>query len=425
MSARARKIDPCNAASAATDDPVDLDTARAIGVALAATTKPAIIAKMPLAACLGRVLAQDVVAPRPLPAFNTAAMDGYAIRCSDLSRGAPFRLRITRPLQAGGGADIMPVHVPGSALRIMTGAAVPAYCDAVIPMEVVTERGGLIDIADCPAPFANIRRQGSVAGEGTVLMQAGRCLTARDIALLAATGHGHLAIRRKLRVAVVSNGAELVEADGEAKGDRIPDSNRPLLLADLSRPWIETRDLGIVGDDTALLSQILDVASEDTRIVVTTGGAARGDADCLRPAIERLGGEILVSRIAMKPGRPTLVARLGSTIVLGLSGNPVAAHIGMQVLGWPILRAAAGLEQAGAACEQGIANFAHTPRPGRSEFPLVRVAGRDAQGRALLDMPARFDAAGLTRLARFDGYATIGAGAGAIERGDAVTWTRL
>lgn len=283
---------------------------------------PPVPAEMaPLAAASGRWAADDVVARRDQPAADLSAMDGYAIRFADL----PGPWRVVGESAAGRPLDR--TLLPGEAARIFTGAALPAGSDTVLIQEEAARDGDRLMLAgEGPAHHGrNTRRRGLDFGEGDRLVAAGERWTPARLAVAATGGHGTLPCRRRVRVALVATGDELVPPGTDADGLALPESNRAMLAAMLADLPVEVIDLGILPDDLGVLTRAFADVRAD--LLVTTGGASVGDHDLVRPALEAAGGTIDFWRIALRPGKPMMAGALGATAVLGLPGNPVSAFV--------------------------------------------------------------------------------------------------
>jgi molybdopterin molybdotransferase len=286
---------------------------------------------VPLAEAAGRTLAEPLSARRTQPPFAASAMDGYAVRAADIT-AAPATLRVIGASVAGKG--FAGKVGPGEAVRIFTGAPVPEGADAVLIQEN----------AEAPDPSTVVARASVIAGRnirpagfdfraGERLLVAGRTLAAREIALAAAMGYGHVPVRRRPRIAIVSTGDELVPPGAEPGSDQIVASNGPGIAAHARAVGGEPSDLGIVRDDRAALAAAVDRATAlPADILVTLGGASVGDHDLVGAALADRGMELGFWRIAMRPGKPLMFGRIprsGGTEmrVLGLPGNPVSSMV--------------------------------------------------------------------------------------------------
>ena len=298
---------------------IDWQEARARILALGA---PVGSETLSLAKAAGRWAAADVVAQRTQPARDLSSMDGYAIRFDDLP--GPWRVVGT----AAAGAPYAGSVRDGEAARIFTGAALPDGSDTVIIQEDVSRDGDTIaSSGERPAiRAAHVRPAGSDFSAGQVLIAAGARLTPARIGLAAAGGHGNLSVARRVRVALLSTGDELVPPGVEASDDRLPDANGAMLAALLSGLPVDVIDLGIVPDAAKALASAFARAS-DFDILLTSGGASVGDHDLVRPALLAAGASIDFWKVAMRPGKPLMAGTLGTCVVLGLPGNPVSAFV--------------------------------------------------------------------------------------------------
>jgi molybdopterin molybdotransferase len=289
---------------------------------LDAAIAPAGEESVPLADALGRVLARDVVADVDWPPFDTSAMDGYAVRVRDGSDGS---LRRERPGVVAAGDPIPPPLAPGEAVRLMTGAPLPASADAVVPVEESHPENGKVRFDREPAPGAHLRRRGESVARGTVLVREGRRLDPSGVALAALAGADPVSTRRRPRVAIATTGNELVPAREKPREGRLRDSNGPMLAAlCAARGWPAVLRPS-VADEPGAVERLFADAGGDLDVLVTSGGVSAGDLDLLPPAAERAGWEILFHRVSVRPGKPVAFARRGGRFWFGLPGNPVSA----------------------------------------------------------------------------------------------------
>lgn len=299
---------------------------------------------LPLLDAAGRWTAEPIIARRTQPGADLSSMDGYAIRFDDL----PGPWRIVGESAAGHAFD-GPIQ-GGEAVRIFTGAAMPAGADSVLVQEEAirepapAEAGGerlTLDGEGPPRRGASVRRKGLDFEKGAVLIPAGTRLTPAAIALAATGGHGDLPVNRRLRIATLATGDELI-APGSAIDNplTLPEGNSAMLAAMLADLPVDVVHLGIVPDRLDALTAAFAAASAD--IIVTTGGASVGDHDFVRPALQAAGGEIDFWRIAIRPGKPMLAGRLGDAMVLGLPGNPVSAFVTATLFLRPLIASMAG-----------------------------------------------------------------------------------
>lgn len=287
-----------------------------------ALMQPVETERVPLAAATGRWAAEDVVALRTQPSRDLSAMDGYAVRFAD--GAGPW----TVIGESAAGRRYTGSVGAGEAVRIFTGAVIPEGTDSVIMQENVTRAGDHVTLAGeaLKQSGQNVRRAGGDFREGMVVVPIGAELHARHIALAAMAGHGDLLVRRRLRIAIVSTGNELIAPGAPCAEDQIPSSNGVMLAAMLRGLAVELSEFPTVADDLDVLTQLFrDLSRYD--IIVTTGGASVGDHDLIVPALQAAGGAIDFWKIAMRPGKPVIAGTIGAAVVLGLPGNPVSAFV--------------------------------------------------------------------------------------------------
>jgi molybdopterin molybdotransferase len=363
---------------------------------------------VPLRQAAGRVLAEDVVAPVNVPPFDNSAVDGYAVRASDLKSDGEMRLKIVDRVAAGHDAT-QALH-GGETIRIFTGAPMPAGADTVFMQEDCRVEGGAVIVPPGLKRGANRRLAGEDMRAGAVALPAGRRIAVQHVALAAALGLTELTVRRRVRVALFSTGDEIVEPGSTLPRAALYDSNRYLLAGLISRFGAEVTDLGILGDEPAVLAQAIKRAAQDHDLVLTSGGVSTGEADYVRSAVESIG-RIVFWRVAIKPGRPVAMGvipgpRRDGAAFVGLPGNPVAVFVTFVRVVRPLL-----LRLSGALPEPLIAMpvraaFSYKKRKGRREY--VRVALRVAPDGMVEAVKHAQDGAGvLTSLTETDGLGEL------------------
>ncbi|WP_394693622.1 gephyrin-like molybdotransferase Glp [Hyphobacterium sp.] len=287
-----------------------------------------------------RWLAAPLVARRTQPPFDASAMDGYAVRSGDLT-GVEVTLTLAGE-SAAGHASHRPLGA-GEAIRISTGAPLPAGADQVVIQENCQTADGRMTTAEPPRPGANIRRAGIDFMTGDTLLEAGQRLTPAAISLATSAGHSTLLVSRQPVVGILSTGDELVEAGEDAAPDQIINSIAPGLSALIEACGGQPRYLGIARDDPAQVrGKLSQTGALD--LLVTIGGASVGDHDHLRRVFGELGGTLFFEKIAIKPGKPTWFGQLAKTPVIGLPGNPVSALVMAQLCLKPTLHRMLGIE---------------------------------------------------------------------------------
>lgn len=325
-----------SAASPSHRAPLPLEEAQAL---LLASVEPLPAQNVPLADATGRYLAQPLHAHRSQPPADLSAMDGYAMRADDLA--GPWR--VVGESAAGhpfGGT----IH-PGEAVRTSTGAHMPTGAMAVLLQENARRDGDLLSLtsADGPTP-RHIRRQGFDFAEGDLLLPAGVRLNPARLALAITGGHASASVGSRPRVTIIDSGDELASNPEQVAGHQIPASNGAMLAAMAAPLADRVERIGPVPDRLEALVAAFDAAGT-ADVIVTSGGASVGDHDLVRPALEAWGATIDFWRIAMKPGKPLLVARKGGTVILGLPGNPVSSHVTAFLFLLPLLRRLAGASE--------------------------------------------------------------------------------
>ena len=377
---------------------------------------------VPLHDALDRVLAADVNAPFDIPAYDNSAMDGYAFDGSAVALAAAADIALTVAGTALAGHPFDGAVVPGTCIRIMTGAAMPAGCDTVIPQERVRVDGDVIRFAAHEvARGANCRRAGEDLARGACALAAGRILRPSDLGLLASFGLREVTVRRRVRVAVFSTGDELREPGEPLGRGTLYDSNRGMLVAMLERLHIDALDLGIVRDDPAALERALhDAIAAQADAVITSGGVSVGEADFTRDVMARLG-DVTFASLALRPGRPLACGTLaragdGRVLFFGLPGNPVASAVTFYAIVRPALLTLAGAHTPPPAMYTARSTQALKKRPGRTEY-LRAIATRAADGQWHVAPAGSQSSASLSGLAAANCFIVLGHDSAAVDAG--------
>jgi molybdopterin molybdotransferase len=377
---------------------------------------------VPLSDARDRVLAHEIVAPLELPPFDNSAVDGYAVRHADLAADGETTLRIVDRLMAGHAAGR--ALGPGEAIRIFTGAPMPAGADTVFMQEDTREEGDAVIVPPGLKAGANRRTAGEDVRRGALLLPAGRRLSAQHIALLAAAGVAKCDVKRRVRVAIFSNGDEIVDPGAPRPSSALYDANRYLLAAMLARLGAAVTDLGILTDDPEVVARALRAAAVTHDLVLTTGGVSTGEADHVRSTVEAIG-TLVFWRIGIKPGRPVAMgvlpgAKPGTGAAFaGLPGNPVAAFVTFARIVRPLLLRLAGALPEPLTALPVQAGFAYRKKQGRREY--VRVTLRRKTDGTVEAVKYPQDGAGvITSLTETDGLVELEEDARTIEPGATV-----
>ena len=304
-------------------DPDALRVDKALEAIRACLSPITAIERVEIRRALGRVLAEDIVPSINVPAHDNSAMDGYALRFSDL---LPGETALTEVGTAYAGRVFEGKVGGGECVRIMTGAVMPAGTDTVVIQEAVRKDGNRVVIPPGQKKAQNVRYAGEDLKAGTAVLHSGRAIGPAELGLIASLGIGEVTAKRKLKVAFFATGDELASIGAPLKEGEVYDSNRYTLHGMLARLGLEVSDLGVVRDDPARLEDAFRRAAASSDVVITTGGVSVGEADFTRELMAKLG-EVLFWKIAMRPGRPMAFGRIGNAFLFGLPGNPVAVMV--------------------------------------------------------------------------------------------------
>ena len=349
---------------------------------------------VPISEALGLTLAADIVAPLALPNFDNSAMDGYAVHWHDVASASdesPVHLPVVGGAGAAGSSADAEL-VPGTAVKIMTGAPVPPGASAVVPYEW-TDRGTVeVVIRQSPLEGANIRTAGEDVEVGDLLVEAGAVLGPRHIALIAAVGLAKVTARPRPRIAILSTGNELRPPGQPLQGAEIYDSNSHMLAAAARAAGASAYRVGAVTDDPDGFLETLQDQFSRADLIVTTGGVSQGDFDVVKAALSRTG-EVWFGDVAMQPGKPQGfgLVRSGSdsTPVFTLPGNPVSAYLSFQLFVLPALRTLQGrtrtsIPQRSARCTRGFGSPAGKRQFVRASYEAAVVSPVGGHGSHLL-----------------------------------------
>lgn len=403
------------------DDQLSVDAARA---AIAAALQPITETEtLPLTAALGRVLGADIMSPISVPAHDNSAMDGYALRGSDLLADADTVLASVGTVHAGDVPDF--TLAAGQCVRIMTGAVMPTGLDTVVPQELCSAADGVVRIRPGTLrPGDNRRLQGEDLRAGHPALTAGQRLRPADLGLIASLGIGEVTVRRRLRVALFSTGNELRTLGQPLDAGCIYDSNRYSLMGALARLDVEIIDLGLVRDDPAALAATLDEAIARADVVLTSGGVSMGDADYTKDLLASRG-DVAFWKVAMRPGRPFAFGPLhrgeGRTPawLFALPGNPVAALVTFYAFARDGLLQLAGARPSPLPTLRARCTTAIRKRPGRSEFQRG-IVQRAPDGQWEVRLTGTQGAGVLRSMSEANALVVLGHAQTSVAAGDAV-----
>ncbi len=386
------------AAQLAGYDPNALPVAQAQAFIAKLVPKVKAVEVLAIRSALGRVLARDIVSPIDVPSHDNSAMDGYALRSAELTSEGDTLIGVAGTAFAG--AQFGQSVAAGQGVRIMTGAVMPAGLDTVVPQEfTTTDADGRIRIAAGTVRAGDNRRlRGEDLACGDAALPAGRILSPADLGLLASLGQAEVPVFRRLRVAFFSTGDELRSIGQPLDEGCVYDSNRYTIWGMLQRLGVEVIDMGVVRDDPDALREAFSQAAACADAVITSGGVSVGEADHTKQVMKQLG-EVLFWKIAMRPGRPMAIGRIGEpaghqAMLFGLPGNPVAVMVTFYAFVRDALLAMSGATPAPLPLLRAVSTEALRKKPGRTEFQRgivsqaqdgrwqVRITG--AQGSGIL-----------------------------------------
>ncbi|PYS64971.1 MAG: molybdopterin molybdenumtransferase MoeA [Acidobacteria bacterium] len=380
------------------------------------TTLPA--ESVALADALGRILAEDIVADTDLPPFDRAQMDGYALRAADVA-STPARLRIVGESAAGAGWH----HEmkAGEVVRIMTGAPVPAGADAVQQVELTREvdGAGFVEILEAVKAGRSIVKQAAEIKVGETVLCAGEEINAAMIATLASFGYARVKVGRRPRVSVMATGSELVDVSHKPGRDQIRDSNNYTIATYASLAGATVERLPLVGDDTEELKRQIAKAAAASDVLITSGGVSMGVYDFTKAALQELGAEIFFERVALRPGKPTVFARLGDALVFGLPGNPVSVAVTFNLFARTALRVMQGAKEATLTADTAVLARDVKGSIDRESY-LPAILRTDEKGTLLAEPLKWGGSSDFVSFARTTALINVPRGVGRIETGSPV-----
>lgn len=375
---------------------------------------------IPIDQARGRVAGEDIAARLSHPPVPVSAMDGYALRSQDAGQ---LPVRVRRIGESRAGARFEGALTAGACVRIFTGAAVPEGADLIALQEDATVEGEVVTITELPAKGQYIRPAGLDFSTGQTVVPKGKSLTARDLGLLASSGHGEVAVRRRPRVAILSTGDELVPPGALPGPDQIVCSNGLALAAAVASWGAEAIDLGIAADQIGAIAEAADRAMA-ADILITSGGASVGDHDLVQAGISERGFVSNFWQIAMRPGKPLMFGQIGPLPVLGVPGNPVSAMVCAMLFLRPVLRKMLGLSPVEPVFETAVLGAAMKANDKREEYARARLERTADGGLVALPFSAQ-DSAMQMALAKADALIRRPPHAPAAPQGSEVEIIRL
>ncbi|MFJ8261911.1 gephyrin-like molybdotransferase Glp [Rummeliibacillus sp. NPDC094406] len=375
---------------------------------------------VPLPKAYGRFLAEDLKANQDVPAFNRSPYDGFAIRAEDSASASaenPVSLKVVGEIGAG---FVFPEHVEeGQAVRIMTGAQIPAGCNAVVMLELtrsyVKEGKSYMEIKRAYQEGDNISYQGEDMKKGEILVQKGTYINPGVTALLATFGYHEVPVTRKPVIGVIATGSELLETDEPLQPGKIRNSNAYMIMAQIERVGAEARYYGIFSDNLDICIDAVKSALSEVDILITTGGVSVGDYDYLPAIYQALGAEVLFNKVAMRPGSVTTVAQRDGQLLFGLSGNPSACYVGFELFVRPIVRTAYSNQAPHLHREQAILGEDFKKANPFTRFIRARIFFENGQ---LMTVPSGFNKSNaVSSLAEAQAFIVLPGGTRGYEKG--------
>jgi molybdenum cofactor synthesis domain-containing protein len=367
---------------------------------------------LPLA--LNRILAENIIAEEGLPGFDRSAVDGYAVKAEDTVRASQFNPKILKIVEKN---EIS----TGQVRQTWTGKPIPKGANAVVMLENTKQTDGEVEVWTSLTPWENVSRKGEDVQKGEMALEAGIRLKPQHLGMIAAFGKAEVKVFAKPKVAVLTTGNELIEIGGKLERSQIFDSNRLIISSMCRELGAEPVDLGIARDEINEVVKKLRTGMEKADLIITTGGTSVGAADFVPEALNKIGEPgVIVHGVAMRPGMPTALAVVEGKPIIALSGNPVAAMIGFDIFGRPLIRRMLGLKQA-------------EPRPtvsakitrrvnaalGRRTFVRVRVSR--SRGEFLAEPVSAKGSGLISTITKSNGYVMVPENREGLEEGEIVS----
>lgn len=377
---------------------------------------------VPLLECVGRVLGEDVKSLVDVPSFDRSVVDGYAVRASDTfgaEENRPVRLKVVGSVSIG---ELPKVVVRSeTAVEIVTGAPIPKGSDAVVMLEHASRKGSQVQVHSAVVDGENVMKAGSDIRKGETVLRRGQRLGAREIGVLAAVGKVKALVFRVPRVAVLSTGGEIAEPEKKLPAGKIYDINAYSLSGAVVESGGKPVYLGVFPDDAHELRKALLKALSLADVVVSSGGVSVGPKDLTPKTLDLFGKPgVIVSGVAVKPGKPTTVAVVDGKPVFALPGHPTSALLMFYLLVRPIVRRMAGVEDVDLAEAEAVAGMRMFPAKGRRTYVMVRLV-EDEAGRVVAE-PVEFGQSGaIATLAKADGFVLVPENVQFVDAGEKVT----
>jgi putative molybdopterin biosynthesis protein len=370
----------------------------------------------------GRVLAESVIAPLDIPPFNRSTVDGYAVRAEDTYRAEennPAILKICGVVNVGEPPKIRVGQ--GETAEIVTGAPIPEGADAVVMVEYTERKDNALYVSRPVSKDGNIMKAGSDIKKGEKMLNAGQMLSATEIGVLAALGLAKVNAYVVPRVAVLSTGGEVSELGRKLPQGRIYDINAYSLSSAVRESGSEPAYLGVIPDDASKLKKAIEHALPSADMIITSGGVSVGPKDLMPQVLNAFGKPgVIVSGIAVKPGKPTTAAVIGEKMIFSLPGHPTSALLIFYLLVRPTLQKMAGMKETELSQMKAISTMTMFPAKGRRTFIMVKLK-RDKKNQLVAEPIQEGLSGAITTLARADGFVEIPENVQFIETGEEVT----
>jgi molybdopterin molybdotransferase len=384
-----------------------------------AHTKRCEAVELPLTELDGYVLAQEVIAGHNVPPFDNSAMDGYALLAEDVAGAGeetPVTLRLTEEQPAGQSTKTR--VEPGTAIKVMTGAPVPAGADVVVPIEQAAAAGARVDILAALPAGRNIRRAGEDMPQGSLALAADTPVTPVAVGLLASLGYARAEVFAKPKVAVIGTGNELVPVDQPLSPGKIRDSNSYALTAQARATGVRVERLGIAGDTKEDVHRLVTDALSVADVVVTSGGVSVGDYDFVKDVLAEMGADLKFWGVKQKPGKPLAFWTLGEKLIFGLPGNPVASLLCFEEYVRPALLKMMGRTKLRRPIVTAEMTHDLKKKPGRQHFIGVSLTAENGRYRATVN--GRQGSGILKSIAEIDGIAMVPSDTAQLKAGETV-----